>query len=297
MNIAQAKQIPIEDVLARLGHLPHRRIRDQLWYFSPLREETKPSFKVNQSANLWYDFGEQSSGDVIDLVMRLDRLGTVSETLARIAEIVGMAMPPAPKHSAAEKCQITPVIEITHIGPMKTHSLIEYLKQRGIDPKLAAPFVREVHYRRGAESYFALAFASDSGGIELRNPYFKGTLGAKDITFLQGNPKRVMVFEGFFDFLTAVTLCGGRPDATVIVLNSAAMRNKAAERIGELKPDVVELYRHRDPTGEELLAFFQTLPDTAIIDQSCLYAGHKDLNEWHANRKPPDAMKRSHHCR
>lgn len=94
MNIEQAKQIPIVEVLDRLGHTPHRQVRDQLWYFSPFRSEATPSFKVNPIANLWYDFGEGRGGDVIDLVMGIDRLRSVSSALARLDQIAGAALPP-----------------------------------------------------------------------------------------------------------------------------------------------------------------------------------------------------------
>jgi hypothetical protein len=149
--------------------------------------------------------------------------------------------------------------------------------------------------RRGDESYFALAFANDSGGYELRNPYFKGTLNAKDITVIPGDRDRVLVFEGFFDFLTAVTMSAGLPRGTVLVLNSVSTQEKAAERIRDIKPRVVELYRDRDPPGEQLLAFFrQALYDTEIIDQSDRYIGHKDLNDWHATHnfaEPPSVQR------
>jgi DNA primase len=282
MNIEQAKRIPLEDVLLRLGHAPQRQGRGQLWYLSPFRPEHTPSFKVNGGANLWYDFGEGQGGDILDLVMRLERLGSVSETLSRLDQLMATAAPPPPGRALPPQREPQPETEITHIGPVKSHSLLEYLKQRGIDRKLATPFLKEVHYRRGQRSYFALGFASDGGGMELRSPRFKGTLGPKEMTFIPGNPERVLVFEGFFDFLTAVTLSHGAADATVIVLNSAALQEKAAERIRELAPRVVELYRDRDAAGERLLRFFQeALSATEIRDQSALYSGHKDLNAWH----------------
>jgi hypothetical protein len=281
MNIEQAKQIPIEEVLMRLGQAPKRRACDQLWYLSPFRQENTPSFKVNQTENLWYDFGEGQGGDVIDLVIRLDRLGSVSESLKRLDALMGSS--PAPLRAPAKPTDDTPPTEVTHVGPVKSHSLLEYLRQRGIDPKRVAPFVKEIRYRRGERSYFALGFASDSGGIELRSPSFKGTLGSKDMTVIKGDPERVLVFEGFFDFLTALTLCRGCPDATVIVLNSVALKEKAAERIRELAPRVVELYPDRDAAGDRLLHYFrEALPETEILDQSALYAGHNDLSEWHA---------------
>ena len=159
----------------------------------------------------------------------VERLDSVSKSLARLDELLGIPAPPAPSRAVPPVPEPLPETEVTHIGPVQSQSLLEYLKQRGIDRKRVAPFVKEIRYRRGERSYFSLGFASDSGGIELRSPSFKGTLGTKDMTVIQGDPHRVLVFEGFFDFLTAVTLCRGCPDATVIVLNSVALKEKAAE--------------------------------------------------------------------
>lgn len=55
MDIQTAKQIRIADFLYSLGHSPVKQQGINLWYKSPLREETEPSFKVNIERNQWYD--------------------------------------------------------------------------------------------------------------------------------------------------------------------------------------------------------------------------------------------------
>ena len=47
MDIQTAKQIRIADFLYSLGHSPVKQQGINLWYKSPLREETEPSFKIN----------------------------------------------------------------------------------------------------------------------------------------------------------------------------------------------------------------------------------------------------------
>lgn len=144
--------------------------------------------------------------------------------------------------------------------------------------------MKEAYYRRDNDSYFALAFANNSGGFELRSPQFKGTLGAKDITTIDGDPSRVLVFEGFFDFLTAVMMNDGLHDSTIMVLNSVSLRNKAIDAIRMLKPSCVELYRDRDAAGEQLFeAFRAELPNIEIVDKSYLYTGNDDLNDWYSS--------------
>ena len=286
MNIEQAKQIPLEDFLRRLGYEPSRQSRDQLWYVSPLRDEDTPSFKVNRSRNAWFDFGLGKGGDIVDLVKQLEGIGNVSEALVRIEELVGGSPPPTRLPRTFVEHEREPTLELTSIGPVQSKSLVGYMRARGVDPQRVQRYVQEAHYRRGGDRYFALAFANNSVGYELRNPNFKGTLGTKDITVFEGNPNWVLVFEGFFDFLSLVMLEGGKPDGTVIVLNSVAKREKALETIRKLNPKIVELYRDHDPAGEQLVSFFQTgLPTAEVIDKSELYRGYNDLNDWYANRE------------
>ncbi|MEZ6104454.1 MAG: CHC2 zinc finger domain-containing protein [Pirellulaceae bacterium] len=89
MNIKQAKAIPLEDVLQRLGHTPERRGQNQLWYLSPFRIETTPSFKVDPDANSFWDFGEGKGGDALDLIQRIEGLPKVADALARLERLFG----------------------------------------------------------------------------------------------------------------------------------------------------------------------------------------------------------------
>ena len=59
MNIQEAKAIPLADYLQCLGYSPVKRQGCNLWYKSPLRTESEPSFKVNTELNRWFDFGQR----------------------------------------------------------------------------------------------------------------------------------------------------------------------------------------------------------------------------------------------
>ena len=65
MNIRTAKSIPLAAYLSGLGFLPVKRRGTDLWYLSPLRKETRASFKVNTRLNTWYDFGIGRGGNII----------------------------------------------------------------------------------------------------------------------------------------------------------------------------------------------------------------------------------------
>ena len=57
-----------------------------------------------------------------------------------------------------------------------------------------------------AKYTMAIGFKNDSGGYELRNPYFKGSSSPKDITTFNNGAKEATVFEGFIDFLSFMAI-------------------------------------------------------------------------------------------
>ena len=281
MNIKQAKQIPIEAFLQQLGQQSPRSQGDSIWYNSPLRCEATPSFKVNRALNAWYDFGIGKGGDIIDLAKAIHNTTSIAEALAFIDLTMGTAPVPAKAYSPPDKRVEPAAFEITQVKPVSSRMLQSYLKEREISKRTYNQFLKEIHYKRDNSAYFGLGFGNDSGGMEIRSPFFKGSLGPKDLTTLPGRPDRVAVFEGFFDMMSAIELFGVLPNATIIVLNSNALRDKAIARITQLNPETVEVYGDNDASGKELFEHLQSnLPAIEVIDKSSLYQGHNDLNDY-----------------
>ncbi len=282
MNAAQAKRVPLRELLAALGLQPQRQnlAKGELWYLSPFREETSASFKVDEAKNLWYDFGASAGGNVLDFAITYFRVG-VAEALRQIDGLVGG--PPLPARGVPSSQPPAPAkTSIPTVRPLASRSLLVYLASRGIPGDLAQAQLQELHYRRNGKPYFALAFPNAAGGYELRNPYFKGTWPPKDISQVVGeDPSIVAVFEGFMDFLSALA-CGilANPRPRVIVLNSVSLRAKAVAAL-PAEARTVELYFDHDQGGWDLTAYFQTqLPSLTVVDCSDCYAGYKDLNAW-----------------
>lgn len=175
---------------------------------------------------------------------------------------------------------------------LRNEALTGYLRERGISKSIASSHVKEIYYKRGGKNYFALCFSNDSGGYELRNKYFKGVHGSKDISVIrlksganekkiEGEGQTVTVFEGFMDFLSALEYHGKPITTPVIVLNSVAMKDRAVEAIKGMQASRVYLYLDRDNSGRELTGYFQQqLQGTTIVDNSDLYVGYKDFNEF-----------------
>ena len=71
MTIQDVKQIKLADYLQSLGYTPVKQQGRNLWYKSPLREETDASFKVNTELEKWYDFGIGKGGNITPKLMEI----------------------------------------------------------------------------------------------------------------------------------------------------------------------------------------------------------------------------------
>lgn len=312
MRVDQAKAIAMWDLLSSMGHAPQRNDKGEWWYTSPFRQESDPSFKVTKDGKAWFDHGIGKGGNILDFIMqhqRTDLRGALrfldnlplrhaqpqgempasstaqpslwnspeSASEARTASSESSGQPSTPKDRDG-------AFTVTKIQPLENRALIHYLKQRGIEASVAGPWVQEMYYRRHGKPYFALAFANDAGGHELRNPYFKGVVGSKEITVIEageGDPLAVAVFEGFMDFLSLLMVVGHPPAMPVIVLNSVAMQEKASRTIRQMGVETVHLYLDRDRAGQELVEYFKAqLPEQDVADESSFYKGFKDVNAW-----------------
>ena len=61
-----------------------------------------------------------------------------------------------------------------------------YLQQRGLLPTVYS-LVKEVHFAIGEKKLYAIGFENLSGGWELRNQFYKGSLLKKDISVVNLN--------------------------------------------------------------------------------------------------------------
>lgn len=310
MQTDQAKEIHMRDLLAALGHEAQREDKGELWYLSPFRQETDASFKITRDGRAWFDHGMGKGGNILDFAMtyfhtdlrgalaqldglHIGRTVTVGDPMVQPSlwplespqtPVGGQREAPADSSRAAELKSDGDDFSVTKIQPLQNRALIHYLQQRGIDAGIAESWVQEMYYKRNGKSYFALAFANDSGGYELRNPYFKGSQGIKDVTLLQPagqGDRTVAVFEGFMDFLSWLAHTGAQPDRAVLVMNSVAMRERAVAAIQASGAQEVHLYLDHDASGQELANYMQEALDSIeVVDQSGFYAGYKDVNEW-----------------
>ena len=278
--IKEIKSIPLATFLSQLGHEPTARKGTRLWYKSPLRQEHTPSFKVETTLNCWYDFGLGRGGNIIDLAAELYQTTDLRHILRCIADSYPVPSVPtiassfAPRHSA-------PSMERFEVVPLEHRALVAYLQERGIPAHIARAKCKEAHYSVNGRFYFAVAFENISGGRELRNRYFKGCRGRKDISYLpwarDGPSTECAVFEGFIDYLSALTL-GIISGADAIILNSVVNVNKAVPYLNGYAD--INCYLDNDTAGRTSLAELTAIYGSTMIDRSILYSEFNDLNEF-----------------
>lgn len=274
----EIKTIPLATFMSRLGHGPVRRCGDKLWYKSPLRQEHTPSFKVETSLNCWYDFGIGKGGNIIDLAAEIYQSTDMRYLIHCIADSCPMpsvqtvAPSFAPRHSA-------PSFEDIRVVPLESHALVAYLQERGIPTEISKAHCQQIHYSCRGKRYYAVCFTNESGGQEIRNRYFKGCISPKDISIRRirdGPSAECAVFEGFIDYLSALTL--GIIGADAIILNSVSNVNKAIPHLWDYT--AIHCYLDNDVAGNTVLAQLTKQLGTKVIDRSTLYSGCNDLNEY-----------------
>ena len=274
MNLQQLKQIVrISDYLGT------EEKEKEFYIHSPFRSEKTPSFKINPKLNTWYDFGTGEGGTILDLVMKLENKDT-KQAVKRLKELAGDTTSNSffsfPQQNTFNN-QSNKIIDY-EIRELNNKALLDYLKSRKIDYRASKQHLKEIYYKVRDKSYFGLAFRNNSKGYEIRNKYFKGAVGTKDITTIQAGEKKkeCVVFEGFMDFLSYLTI---KPNTgkDFIILNSVALTDKAIEVIKQYND--VKLALDNDQAGNiATQKIIEHIP--GAIDVRGYYKGFKDLNEF-----------------
>lgn len=275
-SVEEVKNTDIVDYLSSLGINPTKVSRNNYWYFSPLRDESTPSFKVNRHMNRWYDFGEGKGGNLVDFGIQYHKC-TVSELLKKMRDSFSFHQHRniiQNEEEDAKKIKIINEREITSLV------LIRYLHKRRIPVELAAKFCREINYQLYGKTYYAIGFKNNSGGYELRNEKFKASSSPKDITLLKNESDKLTVFKGFFNFLSYLSIFRKQehPKTDFLILNSTSFFEKTLSLMQSYKSD--HLYLDCDTTGQKCMQKALAIDREKFKDERGLYKNYKDLNNW-----------------
>ena len=292
-DLSLIKRYSIMECLERKGIRPVRRTPAYAMYRSPLREETRPSFKVDREKNLWIDYAEGRGGSIIDLCIRLEGC-TLSEAICRLGQNASEYIVPS-SSSPKRETSISPN-QRENVTASGTRRLIclsdtlpphlqEYLKkERCIDLEKAKPFLKCISYEVRGRRYEAIGFANSSGGYELRdNNTFKGTIAPKGITpIFEDMEQPVCLFEGFMDFLSFLST-KEKVTNQCLVMNSVSNVARSIRYLNERSITSIRAFLDNDDAGRKAVQEFVNT-GFKVEDMAVYYRDFKDLNDFHISR-------------
>ena len=263
-------------------------------YYSPFRDESTPSFHIDEPTNRWYDFGTSEGGGLFEFVCKIAGIsrGEVYDWLANFRSLI-----PESEYKVVER-RITKEKESRVIIDSASHDftrrkLIDYAEERAVSKDILQGYCEEVLYHVVSmpdRKFFAIGFKNNSGGYILRSGTAKlctssdmTTLGPDGKLTEQTSGNKVLVFEGFMDFLSWMTNSGKlTPEHDCCILNSVANIGKALPWI--TAHSHIAAFMDNDQAGRSTLQkIIDNVPETAgdvcVYDMAKLYEGYNDLNE------------------
>lgn len=285
MNIDEIKKISLVEFLNQLGYQPTGRDSKGLWFYAPYRSERKPSFHVNPNRQVWFDFGTGAGGDIFSLAGEMSGETDFLRQADYIAE--KMRLPVAKPYKPTPFVE-EPTFENVKVSRLTSPALLKYLADRGITRDIARRYCVQVDYQLNGKGYYAIGFENNAHGLELRNPFFKGSYPPKHITHIANGNPRCNVFEGFIDFLSAERH-GFNDGMDSVVLNSVSNVAKAITPLADYT--VIQCYLDNDTAGRAALARLQREFGDRVMDKSALYPDNKDLNDYLMSLYPKKSSK------
>lgn len=279
MNIKQIKKkYTCLDFLGK----PAKRTAHGFLYHAPWREDTHPSLSVTANGRGWHDMATGEHGSVIDLVMRCLNTTNVKRACEELERQAPLSSSFSPLMISGEEKKKEQRFTKFEVVKLQSPGLFAYLHHRKIDLQIAKQFLQEARYSfkevDDVRYLYALAYANDKGGYELRSSIFKGGTTPKTITthwLVDGAP--VVVFEGFMDMLSFATLCG-KVRHNYIVLNSTVNAPAAIDVLRSISGKVL-LCLDNDEAGDNTTSQMLDVLSSAV-DIRSRFAPEKDVNDY-----------------
>jgi hypothetical protein len=288
-SIKEITEIDFVNFMSALGYHPTKIRNADHWYLSPLRNKKNPWFKVNRKINCWYDHGLDKGRNIIDFGILYPRC-TLGDFLQKIETDFSFHQPVVYSSDQLEQDHKITIFAALSIRPF---ALLKNLEQRKISQEIAEKFCREILYHLKEKTYYGIGFINDSGGYEIRNPYFKASSSPKDVTTFYKEAKEVTVYEGFTDFLSFMAILQNKPRTATdfLVLNSVQFFDKARPFMEQ--HEVVSLYLDNNSTGQKFSQYPSSL-NSKYKDESNLYCNYKDICDWHMNSRNKQKKRLGH---
>lgn len=271
MNIKQIKErLTCFDFL----EAPVKRSGDSWFFCVPWRTDLHPSLAVSENGKGWKDWATGEHGNVVDLIGKL--IG--SSDLSAICRAAASFSFPQPKYYLDEGKKKEELTAYT-LHPLKSYPLERYVEARRIPTTIAREYLSELHWTHNGKTLYTLAYHTDQGGWMTRNLRFKRVFGRGGITTHKTRENASwVIFEGFFDLLSWIVLCGGIAKHNFISLNSVANVDAAIRQLAG-NSSKIYLALDNDQAGDQATAkMLASLPNA--IDLREKFAPYSDLNDY-----------------
>lgn len=265
------KSVSVEAALQSFGLRAAKSFPKGKLYSAFFREDRNPSLVVYFDNNFAFDLGRNSKKyDVIDLTKLYLNCDT-KQALSYLSSL------PLFEQKIDKLYQSD--CEIIKVQPIFLYPLKNYLLSRGIGEN-QWKHVHEVHYKVPNHEiiFYSIGFKSNKeNSYELRSSVFKGCSG-KDITTIQNGYSKIILFEGFFDYLSFLVLYP-MVQADFLIMNSTSLLNRTQNFLKQNQYEKIILMLDGDKSGSEATNKLMTEFANAKDMRNIYCPTHKDLNE------------------
>ncbi len=297
----QIQKVNQIDLRAILQHFGIRQLKGRK-FENPFRIDDTPSFSVfwSDKKGIWLasDLGRDKTWNVLEFVREYGKKSFV-EAMYFLLEFDGAYT--QTNSFFFSKPAILPLPNHTEATAKQKNALNYYLKQdRKISPTLAEKYLQYRQYEKDGKTYYGLFFPNNSDGFVFRNKALEKPimLGKGDISTIEPTDSdkwgewkcysEWLLFEGFIDFFSLLTIKGKQPKANSLILNSTKRIKRAIDYLknAEVKPTKLYCFFDNDDGGRAAFSKLKSeLTGIEIIDKSVLYKEDNDLNDFLTKNK------------
>ncbi|MFL9828574.1 DNA primase [Rhodoplanes sp. SY1] len=139
-------RLPVSEVVSRRVKL--KKAGREWKGLSPFNKERTPSFFVNDSKGMWFDFSSGRNGNIFDFVMATEGL-SFPEAVERLAGAAGMTLPKSTPEAAEQARHSRTLLDIVELAARFFEAALQsragarargYLADRGLDPATQQKF-------------------------------------------------------------------------------------------------------------------------------------------------------------
>lgn len=294
MNIEYSNQLPLGEILKKMGYRPISKTKSLIFYNTPLAGGKHTQLIVDVKVNLWSIPEADLKGNVIDLVsLHLEQSEvnhTPRDALRWISNMIGYIRVQIPTgiHNNPQKERKLKFLEA---NPLTDPSLIYYLENTCCIPfEKARFFLKQISVRNRdtGRKFIAVGIENEEGGYAIRNQEIKAQIGSPYITFIRGRvikPNHIHIFNNFIDYLSALVLLDRQKfDGDSLILNGYINMPFAGGFIYEY--GYISGYTWLDNTEvgknatDNFAEYFKSQQDLVHVPMNSKYPGHNDVNAY-----------------